>query len=281
VNGKALVIEHDPEAIEQIEDVLAALGDQYELAGNLLEARKFIQNGKFSYGLLDWDIPARSWASRPRVQNSMNLLDEIRQAPGMDSLPVIVMVDRAPESPEVMVDMMRLAVELAERKHVDFICKPFLTAGRTLDRVIQKNTGNGAAVSPAKRIDTASKSKTPSPPRQREEDARPGDGKEEPSSQHAVGDGVAHEAVTLHDFMARFCQERSKQNRICRKKALLAAARHGTVKLPEPAVPHKHGRAKKYFVQDLLAAWQGFLDEGVDLPPLLGQYAEGAGAASG
>jgi CheY-like chemotaxis protein len=272
VNGKALVIEHDPEAIEQIEDVLVAMGHEHRLARNLVDARKLVQDGKFSYGLLDWDIPARSWGSRPRVQNSMNLLDEIRQAPGMNRLPVIVMVDRAPESVEILVDMMRLAVELAERGHVDFICKPFPTAGRTLDRVIQKNISNGAAVSPAKRIDTASKGEPPGPARQKDEGARPNDGKEESSPDEAIGDGVAHEAVTLDDFMARFCQERSKQNRICRKKALLAAARHRTVKLPELAAPHKHGKPKKYFVHDLLASWQGFLDEGVDLPPLLPQY---------
>jgi hypothetical protein len=53
--------------------------------------------------------------------------------------------------------------------------------------------------------------------------------------------------------------------------ALLAAARHGTVRLLELAAPHKRGRAKKYFVHDPLAWWEGFLDEGVDLPPRLSQ----------
>ena len=33
----------------------------------------------------------------------------------------------------------------------------------------------------------------------------------------------------------------------------------------------KHGQANKYYVHDLLAAWQGFLDEGADVPPLLTQ----------
>jgi len=36
--------------------------------------------------------------------------------------------------------------------------------------------------------------------------------------------------------------------------------------------PHKQGQPNKYFVHDLLAAWQGFLDEGVDLPPLLERH---------
>ena len=69
--------------------------------------------------------------------------------------------------------------------------------------------------------------------------------------------------------MARFCEHRSKENRKCRKRALLAAARHGTVKLPPLAAPRKQGQANKYFIHDLLASWQGFLDEGVDLPRYL------------
>jgi len=80
--------------------------------------------------------------------------------------------------------------------------------------------------------------------------------------------------------MARLCREWSNHNRVSRRKALLAAARHGTIKLPELAIPHKHGRAKKYFVHDLLAAWQGFLDEGVDLP-LLSPYQRGPRADAG
>jgi len=41
------------------------------------------------------------------------------------------------------------------------------------------------------------------------------------------------------------------------------------VKLPPLAGKRKHGQSNKYFTHDLLAAWQSFLDEGVDLPPLL------------
>ena len=46
--------------------------------------------------------------------------------------------------------------------------------------------------------------------------------------------------------------------------------------LPALAAPRKHGQANKYFVQDLLAAWPGFLDEGVDLPALLARHMAGA-----
>jgi len=265
VNHKALVIEDDPEAIEQIEDVLAALGHEYELARNLIDARKLLQDGKFSYSLLDWDIPARGWQSRPRVQNSVNFLDEIRQAPHMDGLPVIVMVDRAPEDVEIMVDMMRLAAELAERGHVDFISKPFPTAGRTLDRVIRKNIGNGAAVSPVKRIDVATEG---SPSRQKEDSGRRSREKKASSSHQAI----ANEAVTLDDFMAKFCEKISARSIVHRRKALLAAGRHGTVTMAPLAEPYRRGKRKKYFTHDLLAAWPDFHEKGVELPTLKPEF---------
>ena len=70
------------------------------------------------------------------------------------------------------------------------------------------------------------------------------------------------------EFMVRFCELRSEENRICRKKALLAAARHGTVALLPLASGRKPGQANKYFAHDLMAAWQRYIDEGVDVPPL-------------
>ncbi len=41
--------------------------------------------------------------------------------------------------------------------------------------------------------------------------------------------------------------------------------------MPPHAGAFMSGQAKKYFTHDVLATWQGFLDEGVDLPPLLGR----------
>jgi len=41
------------------------------------------------------------------------------------------------------------------------------------------------------------------------------------------------------------------------------------VKPPRLGAPRKHGQANKYLTRDLLAAWQSYINEGVDLPPLL------------
>jgi hypothetical protein len=80
---------------------------------------------------------------------------------------------------------------------------------------------------------------------------------------------VPNEPIEIDNFMARFCEPRSKEHRTCRKRALLAAARHKTVTLPPLTGKRKHGQPNLYLVHDLLAAWQSFLDEGVDVPRLL------------
>ncbi len=83
---------------------------------------------------------------------------------------------------------------------------------------------------------------------------------------------VPNEPVELDAFMAKFCEQRTKENRMCRKRALLAAARHGTVTLPPLAGGHKRGMPNRHLTRDLLAAWQGFVDKDVDVPPLRSDY---------
>ena len=84
--------------------------------------------------------------------------------------------------------------------------------------------------------------------------------------------GIPNEPIALDAFMARFCEKRSGELRRFRRHALLGAARNGKVTLPPAAGPYRTGQSRKYLTHDLLAAWQGFIDERVDLPPLLASY---------
>jgi hypothetical protein len=84
--------------------------------------------------------------------------------------------------------------------------------------------------------------------------------------------GIPNEPITLDQFMVRYCEVRTKNLRRSRRQALLGAARNKTVKMPPLACPYESGQSKKYFVHDLLNAWQGYQDENLDLPPLLPQY---------
>ncbi len=120
---KALVIEDDPHAVEMVEDVLVALGHDYDSAGSLLEARGFLKANTYSYLLLDLELPASSRHCVPRIQNAENFLDAM--AEGKADTPVIVMSDRAADSPSLVVEMMRLAANLHQKGATDFIDKPF------------------------------------------------------------------------------------------------------------------------------------------------------------
>ena len=135
---RALVITHDPEAIDVVAESLGTLEHDYDTACSHQEAKGRATDGDYSYILLDIQIPARSRTGVPRVQNTENFLEYLIEAKNGDMPPVIVMTDRSVTDLDQTVKIMRLAVDLREKGVVDFIGKPFPTAGRTLDRVIKK-----------------------------------------------------------------------------------------------------------------------------------------------
>jgi len=275
---KALVVEDDQRTREMIDEVLMALEHEYDTATCLLEARKLLKANGYTYVLLNCRIPARLGGT-PRTQNTENFLEVLADAKGNDMPPVIILLP--PESSYADVTReasIRWAAGVVRRGAADFIAKPFATEGRTLDRVIKKVLAG--KLEPARISwptaaaheaidDAAEPGAHSSTPACQVKDTAPPTPNAATESRWPT---VPNDPVELDDFMAKFCEQRTKQNRTCRRRALLAAARHETVKLPPLAGARKHGQANKYLVHDVLAAWQGFLDEGVDLPPLLPQY---------
>ena len=229
--------------------------------------------------LLDLEIPARGWRSQPRIQNSVNLLDQIRESDDDGIVPVIIMSDRTPENSEVAVEMMRLAADLTGKEAVDYIHKPFPTAGRTLDRVIKKVLGDNGMPVRHNRRRKSSNGKTPirisAGGRGASSDqAESGDAKPTKASRDSLlnESNEPNEPITLNEFMAKYCEKISKDRCRCRREALLAAARHRTITMPPLAERYKRGRAKKYFVHGLFDAWHDFRDKGVILPELKAEY---------
>lgn len=273
---KALVVEDDPRTREMIDEVLSVLEHEYDTATCLLEARKFLKANGYAYILLNCRIPARLGGT-PRTQNTENFLDVLAGASGKDMPPVIILLP--PDSAYTDVSReasIRWAAGVVRRGAADFIAKPFATEGRTLDRVIKKVlTGKVEPVRitwPAEDTDVSAQFEE-SPAATCLENSSPPATAGAPLADQWTN--VANDPIELDDFMAKFCEHRSKDNRMHRKRALLAAARHKTVKLPPLAGGRKSGQPNRYFTRDLLAAWQSFLDEGVDLPPLLPQLPAG------
>lgn len=195
----------------------------------------------------------------------------------MDAPPVIMLADRSPDADEE--DKFRWAEEMSGRGITTIICRPSRTRGRTLERVIKKVVAGKADIVRMKRepaaepvaVQDAGRS-TPAPITAVSATAQSQPVESPVDARGVMAErwlSIPNEPISLEDFTAKFCEPRSKENRQARKRALLAAARHKTVMLPPLAGNRKHGQSNKYFVHDLLAAWHGYLDEGVELPPLL------------
>ena len=147
MSHKALVIEHDPSAVEQIEEVLAALSHEYDLAASLLQARKLLAANEYSYVLLDIEFPTRYAGGPPRIQNAENFLDGLAGRDD-DAPPVVIMSEHTAGSLDETENLMRLAMLLGRKGAIDLIKKPFPSGGRTLDRVVKKVLGEYVPASP-------------------------------------------------------------------------------------------------------------------------------------
>ena len=146
---KALVIEDDQHIAEEVAAILeTSLGHTFDLATDQETARKLIEAGGYDHVLLDLEIPIRQGRGFARVQNGINLLDQIRASPHMRHTPVIVMTCHGTDGPDLAVDVMRKGA-------TNFVKKPFPKTGRTLDEAIKSalapahNAGGNGHAKPA------------------------------------------------------------------------------------------------------------------------------------
>ena len=124
---RALVVDDDPDVLEMVGDILKSLGHKHDDATCQEEARKLLASNRYSYYLLDLEIPVEADHGFPRIQNGENLLAEIVQQRGARKEPIIVITGHGKKGPELAVRMMKLGA-------ADYITKPFATVGKTLDR---------------------------------------------------------------------------------------------------------------------------------------------------
>lgn len=264
---KALIVEDSSDTIATINDVLDSLEHTGEVVQSQVDAIKRLKASDYAYMLCNISIRARAGNGEPRIQNTENLLEKMSLLSDRTMPPVILMSDYATNTIEETVDVVRLGFSMHSRGVVDIIAKPLAGKGRTLDRVIKKVLSG--KIEPVKITwpEVSDPKNIPST-----ESAEPNNSsakKDRISHDEKPWASIPNEAIEIDNFMAKYCEHRTKENRKFRKRALLAAARHGTISLPSLAGERKHGQANKYHIHDLLSSWQGFLDEGVDLPPLL------------
>lgn len=123
----ALVVDDSQGVLEEVEDRLDSLGHTCDLAENQTDARKLLQERRFSYGLFDLEIPVR-YGSPTRIGNGKNLVRQVRST---QDFPVVVMTAHGRGD-------HRLAVEVMKYGANDFVQKPFSACDPPLERVIEE-----------------------------------------------------------------------------------------------------------------------------------------------
>ncbi len=125
----ALVVDDSPEILEDVKDRLESLGHTCDCVGSQEEARELVASNGYSYVLLDLEIPVK-YGRLSRILNGQNLLAEIKATRGHENIPIIVMTSHGHDSPDLATDVMR------GNGAIDYVKKPFLDTGRTLERAI-------------------------------------------------------------------------------------------------------------------------------------------------
>jgi hypothetical protein len=121
-----------------IDETLAAMDHRYDVVDSLLEARRLTEAGCYDYMLVAALMPARP-GGVPTVANTHRLLATTGRGQDRRTGPAIVLLPPEDDYPCRMYrEVVRMTHGFMIRGVVDFIERPFPTAGRTLDRVIEK-----------------------------------------------------------------------------------------------------------------------------------------------
>jgi CheY-like chemotaxis protein len=137
-NVKVLVVEHEEQTRQRIDEILTALEFPYEVANSLSEARRCLVRDGYGLVLAAADIPLRPGA-RPRIQNAEHLMLSLRKAKGAKLPKVILLTTERPGVRDE--DKYRWAAQMRSLGVSDFVEKPLADEGRTPDRVIRKVVG--------------------------------------------------------------------------------------------------------------------------------------------
>lgn len=269
---RALVVDDKQAVLDYVGEILEhSLEHQFEVAGNNEDARKLLATKDFDYVLLDLRIPASSRGGDARIQNGVSLFQQILKIKGVGKLAIIIMTSHAAEA-------LNFAGDFQNDGLTFFLAKDLWATAKTVeDAVTEAMSGLDARRAHGSPGRVAQPGSNPTGRRAANRASVSGRAPAATVSQASQWAAVPNEPITVDAFMAKFCEHRSKELRAFRKRVLLAAARHKTITLPPLALTTKSGQANRYFTHDLLRAWPGFLNEGVDVPPLLPQYiADGA-----
>lgn len=125
----ALVVDDNPDILEDVRDRLESMGHTCDCASCQEKTRAFLNENTYSYVLLDLEIPVK-YGRKSHLQNGQNLLSEIRKIKGYETIPIVIMTSHGKDSPHLAVEVMRC------NGANDYITKPFAEKGHTIEKAI-------------------------------------------------------------------------------------------------------------------------------------------------
>lgn len=125
---RALIVEDSADFREDVVDRLSSLGHECHAAGTQVEAEALLKQSRFSYVLMDLELPYRAGRG-PDVEVGYRLLANIRERFTESELPVIVMTAHGSD---------HVYCRRAMRFGAEFAKKPFNQEGEDLDAQIRR-----------------------------------------------------------------------------------------------------------------------------------------------
>lgn len=126
----ALVVDDTPGILDDVKDRLESMGHTCDCVGCQDKARELLQQNRYSYVVLDLEIPVR-YGRPSRIQNGVNLLNEVRSIKGYEHLPVICMTSHGHDGPDLAISVLR------GNGATDYVKKPFADEGHTLEKAVR------------------------------------------------------------------------------------------------------------------------------------------------
>jgi len=126
----ALVVDDTPAILDDVRDRLESMGHTCDCVGCQDKARELLLKNRYSYAVLDLEIPVR-YGRPSRIQNGANLLNEIRSTKGYERLPVICMTSHGHDGPDLAISVLR------GNGATDYVRKPFPEEGHTLEKAVR------------------------------------------------------------------------------------------------------------------------------------------------
>ena len=128
--SRLLVVDDEEDIVGTVGDILYSHGYEHDAAGDQETAKNMLAPGKYDGLILDLDIPAGpDRLSRP--ENGRNLLRHLRQTPGLERLPVIVITGRDNGDLDFIINVMKDG----HGGWTDYVRKPI--HGDKLDKAIR------------------------------------------------------------------------------------------------------------------------------------------------